>query len=73
MDLGASGEIRYQMLGGEAGYFAVDAVSGQIRAAASFAHHAGRVFGFDVKATDLAGSPDGRSAIANVFVSPMQN
>ncbi|RZF45903.1 hypothetical protein LSTR_LSTR008280 [Laodelphax striatellus] len=68
MDLGVSGEIRYQMLGGEAGYFAVDPVSGQIRAAASFAHHAGRVFGFDVKATDLAGSPDGRSAIANVFV-----
>lgn len=27
-----------------------------------------RVYGFDVKATDRAGAPDGRSAIANVFV-----
>ncbi|XP_075211152.1 cadherin 89D [Lycorma delicatula] len=67
-DLGLNGEIRYQMLGGEAGYFTVDPISGQVRAAASFTHHAGRVFGFDVKATDLGGAHDGHSAIANVFV-----
>ena len=28
-----------------------------------------RVYGFDVKATDRHGDDDGRSAIANVFVS----
>uniref|UniRef100_A0A1B6ECX7 Cadherin domain-containing protein n=4 Tax=Clastoptera arizonana TaxID=38151 RepID=A0A1B6ECX7_9HEMI len=67
-DSGANGEIRYQVLGGEADYFTVDPLSGHVRAVASFAHHAGRVFGFDVKATDKCGAHDGHSAIANVFV-----
>lgn len=36
---------------------------------ASLTRDAGRVFGFDVKATDKKGADDGKSAIANVFVS----
>lgn len=36
---------------------------------ASFGRDAGRVFGFDVKATDRQGAESGRSSIANVFVS----
>ncbi|XP_054267149.1 cadherin-89D-like [Macrosteles quadrilineatus] len=67
-DEGLNAEVRYQILGGEADYFTIDAVSGHVRAVASFAHQAGHVFGFDVKATDRAGAHDGRSAIANVFV-----
>lgn len=61
--------MTYQILGGEADYFTVDPKTGQLRAVASFAHQAGHVFGFDVKATDRAGAHDGHSAIANVFVS----
>ncbi|XP_046673716.1 cadherin-89D isoform X2 [Homalodisca vitripennis] len=68
VDEGLNSEIRYQILGGEADYFTVDPVTGHLRAVASFAHQAGHVFGFDVKATDRAGAHDGRSAIANVFV-----
>lgn len=68
-DEGLNAEVRYQILGGEADYFTVDPVTGHLRAVASFAHHAGHVFGFDVKATDRAGAHDGRSSIANVFVS----
>lgn len=40
-----------------------------MRAIAAFARDAGRVYGFDVKATDRKGADDGKSAIANVFVS----
>lgn len=36
---------------------------------ASFGRDAGRVFGFDVKATDRRGAENGRSSIANVFVT----
>lgn len=72
IDEGMNAEVRYQILGGEADYFTVDPVTGHLRAVASFSHHAGHVFGFDVKATDRAGAHDGRSAIANVFVSTDQ-
>lgn len=71
IDEGMNAEVRYQILGGEADYFTVDPVTGHLRAVASFSHHAGHVFGFDVKATDRAGAHDGRSAIANVFVSSL--
>ncbi|CAB0038612.1 unnamed protein product, partial [Trichogramma brassicae] len=77
-DEGINGQVRYQILGGRAGggggggedspKFAIDPVSGQVQTAASFAKDAGRVYGFDVKATDRAGAEDGRSSIANVFV-----
>ncbi|XP_076546955.1 cadherin 89D isoform X2 [Osmia lignaria lignaria] len=68
-DEGANAEIRYQILGREdAPRFAIDPLSGQVRSVASFGRDAGRVFGFDVKATDRRGAEDGRSSIANVFV-----
>lgn len=72
VDEGINGEIRYQMLlrdESEAARFSVDPVTGQIKALMSFADEGGRVYGFDVKATDKAGSDEGHSAIANVFVS----
>lgn len=69
-DQGINGEIRYQILGREdAPRFAIDPLSGQVRSVASFGRDAGRVFGFDVKATDRQGAENGRSSIANVFVS----
>ncbi|XP_032683087.1 cadherin-89D isoform X8 [Odontomachus brunneus] len=68
-DQGINGEIRYQILGREdAPRFAIDPLSGQVRSVASFGRDAGRVFGFDVKATDRQGAESGRSSIANVFV-----
>ncbi|KAF6213522.1 hypothetical protein GE061_011242 [Apolygus lucorum] len=70
-DEGLNGEIRYQMLlrdESEAAKFSVDPVTGQIKALMSFEDEGGRVYGFDVKATDKAGSEEGHSAIANVFV-----
>lgn len=69
-DLGMNGEIRYQILGREdAPRFAIDPLSGQVRSVTSFGRDAGRVFGFDVKATDRQGAENGRSSIVNVFVS----
>ncbi|KAL1115659.1 hypothetical protein AAG570_005949, partial [Ranatra chinensis] len=70
-DEGINGEIRYEILTrneGEMTKFAVDPNSGQVRAVVSFRNDVGKVYGFDVKATDRKGSDDGRSAIANVFV-----
>ncbi|XP_066581389.1 cadherin-89D [Prorops nasuta] len=68
-DEGLNGEIRYQILGREdAPRFAIDPLTGQVRSVASFARDAGRVFGFDVKATDRRGADNGKSSIANVFV-----
>lgn len=64
--------MRYHILNRdstEPAKFAIDAVSGQVKAIVSFEKDAGRVYGFDVKATDKRGANDGRSAIANVFVS----
>ncbi|XP_046736319.1 cadherin-89D isoform X1 [Diprion similis] len=68
-DEGTNADIRYQIIGREdAPRFAIDPLSGQVRSVGSFSRDAGRVFGFDVKATDRAGADDGRSSIANVFV-----
>ncbi|XP_065157447.1 cadherin-89D isoform X2 [Atheta coriaria] len=70
-DLALNGEVRYQILGrgdDETRRFAIDPITGQVRAIASFARDAGKVFGFDVKATDRRGADDGASSIANVFV-----
>lgn len=71
-DSGLNGEIRYQILGrsdDQTRRFAIDPLTGQVRSVVSFARDAGRVFGFDVKATDRRGADDGKSSIANVFVS----
>lgn len=76
MDLGLNGEIRYQILGrgdDQTRRFAIDSLTGQVRAITSFARDAGRVFGFDVKATDRRGADDGKSSIANVFVRFLQS
>ncbi|KAK3923914.1 Cadherin-89D [Frankliniella fusca] len=70
-DEGLNSEVRYQILDrvdDESHKFAVDPLSGQVRSIASFSRDAGRVFGFDVRATDRRGADDGKSAIANVFV-----
>ncbi|KAJ8919173.1 hypothetical protein NQ315_012159 [Exocentrus adspersus] len=70
-DLGLNGEVRYQILSraDEASRrFAIDPVTGQVRGIGSFLKDAGKVFGFDVKATDRRGADDGKSSIANVFV-----
>ncbi|KAH1022570.1 hypothetical protein HUJ04_011952 [Dendroctonus ponderosae] len=70
-DLGINGEIRFQILSRseEANRrFAIDPITGQIRAIANFNKDAGKVFGFDVKATDKSGADDGQSSIANVLV-----
>ncbi|KAL1491992.1 hypothetical protein ABEB36_012502 [Hypothenemus hampei] len=70
-DLGLNGEIRFQILSRSEDAnrrFAIDSVTGQIRAIANFNKDVGKVFGFDVKATDKRGADDGRSSIANVLV-----
>lgn len=69
-DTGINSDIRYQILNEHAPRFSVDPVTGTVRVVASLTRDAGRVFGFDVKATDKKGADDGKSAIANVFVSP---
>lgn len=51
--------------------FDVHPITGHVRGIASFARDAGRVFGFDVRARDRRGAPDGHSAIANVIVSSL--
>lgn len=71
-DEGLNADIRYQILGrmdDESRKFIIDPVTGQVRSIVSFAYDAGRVYGFDVKATDKRGADDGKSAITNVFVS----
>lgn len=51
-------------------YFNVDEYTGLIRTIGGFNQLTNNtVFGFDIRATDKAGAPDGRSAITNVFVS----
>ncbi|KAK5650009.1 hypothetical protein RI129_001038 [Pyrocoelia pectoralis] len=70
-DWGINGKIRYQILGraDEASRrFVIDPTTGQVRTISSLTKDAGRLFGFDVKATDRNGADDGRSAIANVLV-----
>lgn len=72
MDSGLNAEIRYEIMSRESDEthkFSIDPVSGHVRAVVSFAKDAGKVFGFDVKATDRRGAEDGRYSIANVFVS----
>ncbi|CAH0583302.1 unnamed protein product [Chrysodeixis includens] len=67
-DVGINSDIRYQIINEQAPRFAIDPVSGRVRVVSTLARDAGRVFGFDVKATDKRGADDGKSAIANVFV-----
>lgn len=67
-DIGINADIRYQIINEQAPRFAIDPITGRVRVVAALTRDAGRVFGFDVKATDKRGADDGKSAIANVFV-----
>ncbi|CAG9787087.1 unnamed protein product [Diatraea saccharalis] len=67
-DTGINADIRYQIINEQAPRFAIDSITGRVRVVASLLRDSGRVFGFDVKATDKRGADDGKSAIANVFV-----
>jgi len=72
MDTGINAAIRYEILarGDDASSkFYIDPTSGVVRSMVSFVHDGGKMFGFDVKATDREGSETGNSAINNVFVS----
>ena len=73
MDVGINAEIRYTLLNEPARLFDIDPITGQIRLLNSLANFDDKVFGFDVKATDRIGADDGKSAIANVFVSILTN
>jgi hypothetical protein len=70
-DTGINGAIRYEILarGDDASSkFYVDPISGVIRSMVSFSLEGGKLFSFDVKATDREGSDAGNSAVTNVFV-----
>lgn len=67
-DIGVNAEIRYSLLNEPSRLFGIDDTTGRIRVLGPITGDS-RVFGFDVKATDRRGAEDGRSAIANVFVS----
>lgn len=71
-DLDINSDIRYAIVGDpvEKRYFNVDEHTGLIRTVGGFNQILNNtVFGFDIRATDKAGAPNGRSAITNVFVS----
>lgn len=70
-DEGINSAIRYEILsrGDDASSkFYVDPISGVIRSMVSFSMDGGKLFSFDVKATDKEGSDSGNSAVTNVFV-----
>ncbi|XP_053605613.1 cadherin-89D isoform X2 [Plodia interpunctella] len=67
-DTGINADIRYQIISEQAPRFSIDSITGTVRVVTSLIRDAGKVFGFDVKATDKKGADDGKSAIANVFV-----
>lgn len=70
-DTGINSAIRYEILarGDDASSkFYVDPISGVIRSMVSFSLEGGKLFSFDVKATDREGSDAGNSAVTNVFV-----
>ncbi|XP_071543668.1 cadherin-89D [Panulirus ornatus] len=72
-DLGVNGEVRYEILPGEGAQdattrFNIDPMTGQVVVMGTLEDVAGRMFGFDVRATDQQGAPNGRTAITNVFV-----
>lgn len=70
-DTGINGAIRYEILarGDDASSkFYIDPLSGIIRSMVTFALDGGKLYGFDVKATDKEGSESGNSAVTNIFV-----
>lgn len=70
-DIGINGAIRYEILarGDDASSkFHIDPVSGIVRSMVTFTLDGGKLYGFDVKATDREGSETGNSAVTNIFV-----
>ncbi|CAL1272163.1 unnamed protein product [Larinioides sclopetarius] len=70
-DMGYNSAIRYEIIRkpeDASTKFHIDPVSGVVRSMVTFALDGGRIYGFDVKATDREGSENGHSAVANVFV-----
>lgn len=70
-DTGINSAIRYEIVarGDDASSkFYVDPVSGIVRSMVSFSFDGGKLYGFDVKATDREGAESGNSAVTNVFV-----
>lgn len=49
--------------------FYIDPMSGDIRSMVTFNLDGGKMYGFDVKATDCEGAEGGNSATTTVFVS----
>lgn len=67
-----NGAIRYEILarGDDASSkFHIDPITGVVRSMVTFALDGGKLFAFDVKATDREGSEAGNTAVTNVFVS----
>lgn len=74
-DTGINGAIRYEILprGDDASSkFYVDPVTGIVRSMVTFSSDGGKLYGFDVKATDREGSEAGNTAVTNIFVSIVQ-
>ena len=71
-DIGLNSAIRYELLSrGDDSHtkFYIDPISGDIRSMVTFNLDGGKMYGFDVKATDCEGSENGNSATTTVFVS----
>ncbi|XP_050532304.1 cadherin-89D isoform X2 [Daktulosphaira vitifoliae] len=71
LDIGINSDIRYELVGTttENKYFSVDSYSGIIRTISGLGKYVNNsVLGFDVRAVDKSGAPDGRSAITNVLI-----
>lgn len=72
-DDGVNSAVRYTMLqSGPADHarhkFAVDSLTGLVTVVGNLREDEGRMFGFDVRATDSEGQPDGLSSVTNVFI-----
>ncbi|GFY64501.1 cadherin-89D [Trichonephila inaurata madagascariensis] len=70
-DVAYNSAIRYEIIRkpeDASAKFHIDPVSGVVRSMVTFALDGGRIYGFDVKATDREGSENGHSAVTNVFV-----
>ncbi|XP_054156169.1 protocadherin Fat 4-like isoform X2 [Oppia nitens] len=70
-DIGINGAIRYEILSrgdDSSSRFHIDPVSGVIRSMVTFTLDGGKLYGFDVKATDREGSENGNSAVTNIFI-----
>nr|XP_046916120.1 protocadherin Fat 4-like isoform X2 [Dermatophagoides farinae] len=70
-DIGLNSAIRYELLSrGDDSHtkFYIDPISGDIRSMVTFNLDGGKMYGFDVKATDCEGSENGNSATTTVFI-----